>query len=138
MRARSTWIAFAVAFAVVLGVMGWVTRELLALERARTEDERRAVLEEQVRLALWRMDTTMTPIVAQELAETGPLATTDEPPPVGVVMRFSVAPDGRVSTRTRDAAARSSELEAVLSVHELGKIAARDGTARYQPPEQTV
>jgi signal transduction histidine kinase len=136
MRARSTWIAFAVAFAVVLGVMAWVTTKLLELEGARADDERRAVLEEQVRLSLWRMDTAMTPIVAQELAETGPLAAaSDEPPPPGVVMRFTVAPDGRLSPRTPDTGAQSVELEAALRGVDLAAIDARDGMrAGYEPP----
>jgi signal transduction histidine kinase len=53
---------------VVLAALGWVT--LLAIERDRAEAHarRQAALEENVRLALWRMDSAMAPLVAAENA----------------------------------------------------------------------
>ncbi len=61
-------ILFAAALAVVLAALGWIT--LLAIERDRAEAQarRQAALEENVRLALWRMDSAIAPLVAAENA----------------------------------------------------------------------
>ena len=55
------WLAFAAATAIVLAAMGWTTAAVLRLDR-------RAQLEENVRLALWRMDSALGPLVAAEQA----------------------------------------------------------------------
>jgi signal transduction histidine kinase len=60
-RTRPIWIAFAAAVAVVLASMGWVTAAVLRLDR-------RAQLEENARLALWRMDSAIAPLIAEEQA----------------------------------------------------------------------
>jgi signal transduction histidine kinase len=56
-----TWLAFGVALAVALSAMGWMTATALRLRR-------QATLEERVRLALWRMDSKVAPLVARENA----------------------------------------------------------------------
>jgi nitrogen-specific signal transduction histidine kinase len=48
--------------------MAWVSLEALRLDRAQTEARHQAALEENVRLALWRMDSALAPIVAEESA----------------------------------------------------------------------
>ncbi len=107
MRRRAPWVAFALALAVVLGVMGWVTSKLLELERERVEGEQRAALEEQVRLALWRLDSAVPPRLFREMAEVA--AAADAPPsvvptsPSGVHARLVARKDGEVVWLTRPA-----------------------------------
>lgn len=67
-RMRFTWPAFAAAAVVVLASMGWVTAAVLRLDAAEAESRRRAQLEENVRLALWRMDSALAPLIAAEHA----------------------------------------------------------------------
>ena len=71
MRPTSTrlmWPAFAAAVIVVMAAMGWTTSAVLRLDRAEAESRRRAQLEENVRLALWRMDSALAPLIAAEHA----------------------------------------------------------------------
>ena len=67
-RPRSIWLAFALCLAVVLSAMGWVSRAVLRLERERSFSQQSAALEENVRLALWRMDSAVAPLLAEESA----------------------------------------------------------------------
>jgi signal transduction histidine kinase len=60
------WLAFALALAVALGGMAWVSVAALRLDRGEAEARRQAALEENIRLALWRMDSALTPIIARE------------------------------------------------------------------------
>jgi signal transduction histidine kinase len=114
MRHRAPWIAFGLALAVVLGVMGWVTAKLLEMERERVEGEQRAAVEEQVRLALWRLDSAVPPRLFREMAEVA--AAADAPPanapasPPGVHARLLATPDGKVTCLTEPA---TDELEAL-------------------------
>ena len=62
------WIAFAFCLAVVLAAMGWISLAALRLDRAEVQARRQAAVEENVRLALWRMDSALAPLVAQESA----------------------------------------------------------------------
>ena len=61
-----TWLAAAACVAGVTLAMLWLTREALDLERAQRDAKRQAELEETVRLALWRMDSAMGTILAEE------------------------------------------------------------------------
>ena len=67
-RTSHIWIAFGTCLAVVLFAMGWISRTAVRLEREQQLAEQRAALEENVRLALWRMDSTLLPIIGQESA----------------------------------------------------------------------
>jgi signal transduction histidine kinase len=60
------WIAFAVALSLALAAMGWVSLELLRMERLDIESTRQAALEESARLALWRMDSALMTLLAEE------------------------------------------------------------------------
>lgn len=62
------WLPYLACLAVLLGAMSWISVAVLRLDRAEVEARRRAVLEENVRLALWRMDSLLAPVVAQESA----------------------------------------------------------------------
>lgn len=68
MKPSLYWSAFAVAVALGFGAMLWLSRTVLELDSAQAEARQQAVHEESVRLALWRMETAMAPIVARESA----------------------------------------------------------------------
>jgi len=82
MKHPYTWTGFALCLAVVLAAMGWISLTALQLDRAEAEARRQesealrkeaearrqAALEENVRLALWRIDTTLAPLISQESA----------------------------------------------------------------------
>jgi signal transduction histidine kinase len=61
-------IAFAACMAIVLAVLLWISATVLRLDAAEASARRQAELEENVRLALWRMDTAVAPLLAQESA----------------------------------------------------------------------
>ncbi|HZN56891.1 MAG TPA: HAMP domain-containing sensor histidine kinase [Planctomycetota bacterium] len=60
------WIAFALSLLVGLGAMGWITWTAMQLDEAQERAHGEADLEENVRLSLWRMDSSLTPLIAQE------------------------------------------------------------------------
>lgn len=59
-------VAFGLCLAVVLAAMGWVSLQVVRLDRAQAEAQREAQRQENVRLALWRMESALAPLVAQE------------------------------------------------------------------------
>ena len=67
-RPWQIWLAFALCLTVVLAATGWVSLTALRLDRAQADARRRAKLEENVRLALWRMDSAVSPLIARESA----------------------------------------------------------------------
>lgn len=69
-RPLHIWLGFAICLGVVLAAMGWISNSVLRLDAAESENHRHAILEENVRLALWRMDSALAPLIAQESART--------------------------------------------------------------------
>jgi signal transduction histidine kinase len=67
-RTALLWLAFTLCLAVVLSAMAWVSWIALGLDDAEARARRQAALEENVRLALWRMDSSLAPLLAQESA----------------------------------------------------------------------
>ncbi len=67
-RTRILWLIFLLCLAVVLSAMAWVSLMAMRLDEAETEARNQAGLEESIRLALWRMDSAVAPILAQESA----------------------------------------------------------------------
>lgn len=65
---RRSALVFAMAVLGVLGALAWITLHALRLERGELEARRNAKYQESVRLALWRMDAAVTPIIAREAA----------------------------------------------------------------------
>ncbi len=57
---------FVICFAGVVAAMAWVTTAALRLDRAEAETRRLAELEDRVRLALWRMDSSLARLLARE------------------------------------------------------------------------
>jgi signal transduction histidine kinase len=65
MRPAHTWTVFGLCLAIVLAAMGWISLAALKLDR---EARQSATREENVRLALWRMESTLAPLITQENA----------------------------------------------------------------------
>ncbi len=69
MRSRqSWWLVYGVCAAVVLSALAWVTVTVLSLERAEIRARTDAGHQESLRLALWRMDSWLAPLLAREAA----------------------------------------------------------------------
>jgi signal transduction histidine kinase len=67
-RPWKTWLVFATCCAVLLAAMGWISVTALQLDRLQQHAAQRADFEELVRLALWRMDSWLTPTIVEETA----------------------------------------------------------------------
>lgn len=67
-RAWLIWVVFAASAAGVLGAMGWTIATVLRLRDAETRVRSEAALEENVRLALWRMDSSLGAFLVAESA----------------------------------------------------------------------
>lgn len=61
-------LAFILCMSAAFAALVWMTATVLRLDAAEADARRRAELEENVRLALWRIDSAVTPIVTQENA----------------------------------------------------------------------
>jgi signal transduction histidine kinase len=59
-------IAFGLCLTVVLAALGWTSLHLLRFDAAQRQAQSQATLEENVRLALWRMDSALAGLAAQE------------------------------------------------------------------------
>jgi signal transduction histidine kinase len=77
----ATWLAFALCAALGLGVLAWFSRAVLRLEREAEETRRVAAIEENLRLALWRIDSAVAAIHGSESAR-----------PAGDYLAFAPAP----------------------------------------------
>ncbi|MFH1533014.1 MAG: HAMP domain-containing sensor histidine kinase [Pseudomonadota bacterium] len=61
-------ILFFLFLATLFGAMGWLTVRLVDASHEASELRRRAAHEEDVRLALWRMDSLLVPVIGRESA----------------------------------------------------------------------
>jgi signal transduction histidine kinase len=59
---------FGLSAAVVLAALGWASAQVLRLDRLQAEGAQQAEQEGNIRLALWRMESALAPVVAQEAA----------------------------------------------------------------------
>jgi signal transduction histidine kinase len=107
MRRRLYLAAFVLSAAVLLAALGWVAALALRLEARELEARQRAAFEERVRLALWRMDSAISGLLAQENARpvarlaaardsTGTAAAADGLAWPGLAARFEIDAGGRV------------------------------------------
>jgi signal transduction histidine kinase len=62
------WLVLAACGALLAAAMSWLTLHALRADRERTAARAAADLEQQVSLALWRMDTKLAPLIAEESA----------------------------------------------------------------------
>src|SRR5215207_1526730 len=67
-RPALTWLTFLFFLALGFAAMAWMTRTVLRLDAAQARATAAAQLEENVRLALCRMDYAMAPVISQETA----------------------------------------------------------------------
>jgi len=67
-RPLLVWLVFAACTFTGLGVLGWFSAEMLRLERGAAQAREIAVREENVRLALWRMDSALASVHGLEAA----------------------------------------------------------------------
>jgi signal transduction histidine kinase len=67
-RPWQVWLLFSLCLAVVLPAMVWLTLKALELDRAEAIARSQAEMEEEISLALWRMDSALAPLLAQESA----------------------------------------------------------------------
>jgi len=65
-RPWQIWLVFVLSLGVVLAALGWVSLIACRLDRTRAEADRQAAIEENVRLALWRMESALGPLIARE------------------------------------------------------------------------
>ncbi len=153
-RPWQIWFAFAAALAVVAAGVGWLSFRALESDRAEAVARRQAAIEEDVRLALWRMDSQMAAFVAQESARSAdawqpyilqrlpdpppgdgkkPAATTCSVPSPLLVrpsplvsLYFQRAADGTISSpQVPTGALRKSAVPAVISSQQIAVIEQR-------------
>ena len=65
-RPWHVWLAFALCGMILAAAMGWLTVHALRVDRDRSLAQAKATLEQNVSLALWRMDTKLAPLIAEE------------------------------------------------------------------------
>jgi len=92
-RTNFTIAAFVLSLIILLAAMGWLTFTVRRLNRAEEEARHMVAIEESVRLALWRMDSTIAPLIAQE--SDYPFFKSAFP---WSIIHFQVAPDGNVTS----------------------------------------
>jgi signal transduction histidine kinase len=96
-RPWQVWVVFLVCVVGAAGAMVWLTRQALRADELRREAEAETELEQEVSLALWRMDTALAPIIAEEVIRP-PSAYqsngTRVEPPEYVLLQFEARPDG--------------------------------------------
>lgn len=66
MRRTQVLPLFGLCAAALVGVMAWLTATVRRLDEAERRGREQAALEESVRLSLWRMESLLAPLIAQE------------------------------------------------------------------------
>src|SRR5436190_18600600 len=110
-RPWEIWLLYAIGLFGVMGAFAWLTVRAVELDRAEMIARRQAELEEDVTAALWRMDSILTPLLAEEAVrpvnvyepayriasgserEISPLL---ETPPEFVLLHFQVHSSGQI------------------------------------------
>jgi signal transduction histidine kinase len=67
-RPWQVWLTLAACTALVTAAMAWLTVHALRADRERSAARADADLEQRISLALWRMDTKLAPLIAEESA----------------------------------------------------------------------
>lgn len=63
---RRAWLGFGAVAMALLAVVSWLTIVLVRLDRDEVDARRQAFVHERLRLALWRMDSWLAPVLARE------------------------------------------------------------------------
>jgi len=96
-RGKGIWLAhglIALCALLILGAMAALTRGVIHTERERARMETKADEQEQIRLALWRMDAAAAAFIADEAQRPLPDPGTKEPAKPEVKLRFDAREDG--------------------------------------------
>jgi signal transduction histidine kinase len=96
-RGRTVWLVHGlIAFCalLILGAMAALTRGVVKSEHHRAGMEAKADEQEQLRLALWRMDAAAAAWIAEEAQRPVPDGTNREPAGAEVKLRFDAREDG--------------------------------------------
>src|SRR6185503_7646729 len=67
-RPGQIWLVYFLGLAGIAAAFTWLTAKALELDRAQSLAQRQAELEEDITAALWRMDSVLTPLLAEEAA----------------------------------------------------------------------
>jgi len=120
-RPWQIWLLYAIGLSGVAAALVWLTAQALKLDGAQLLAQRQAELEEDITAALWRMDSMLSPLLAEEAArpdyvyqavlpvqrlpgkkaepatdrELSPLLTD---PPEHVLLHFQIDASGRLSS----------------------------------------
>jgi signal transduction histidine kinase len=124
MRPWHVWTAYALCLAVAAAAIVTLTNRALESDQAEARARREAALEENCRLALWRMDSAAATLVARESAA----GSAEEPQPPAAA-RFRCATGASVTIR-----AVAGREAAVLAALETGQ---RTGFAAFETPPRT-
>ncbi|MHC4839574.1 MAG: hypothetical protein ACYTDT_01255, partial [Planctomycetota bacterium] len=68
MKTWLTWVFFTLGVLAVAGVMAWSSDRMLVLEAEQQSNVRQKLKDENVRLALWKMDAEISPSIADEIS----------------------------------------------------------------------
>ncbi len=66
---RNTWVIFVLCVVLVLDGLGWVSWQMVRLEKRERQARAKAAMQEKVQLALWRMDGFLGPFIAAQAAQ---------------------------------------------------------------------
>src|SRR3954462_15642009 len=126
-RPWQVWLVFAVCVLGAAGAMAWLTRQAMDADLARRAAQADAELEQRVSLAVWRMDTELAPIIAEEVirppAAFRPTDVVAELPQY-VLLQFETRPGGewlspQVPIASKGSSARLQELQKATSYGHL-------------------
>lgn len=120
MKHRSPWLVLTGALVLLAAVMTGITIRVLSLEHERVAAEQREAHEGQVRLALWRIDTEVAPLLSQEIVAVAALAEAPDsaarvPAPPEVRARFVVPSHGPLRVLPTDDGSHDETHEAALA-----------------------
>ncbi|MEE9312918.1 MAG: hypothetical protein V3V10_10975, partial [Planctomycetota bacterium] len=68
MKSWLTWILFALGVVALTGVMAWSSNQMLDMETAQQASINQKMRDENIRLALWKMDSEISPTIADEIS----------------------------------------------------------------------
>ena len=142
MKPARVWLVFAACAAALLGAMVWISLTVLRLERAEQQARAQAALEENTRLALWRLDSALMPLLAQEAArpsapyeaDPGAVSAPTRETPSEVLLHFQIAPGGEITSPQK----RAGRLEALRTALHGADVAARLPRQPPAPPANVV
>lgn len=138
------WAGFTLCAALLAGALAWLSGRALELDRAEAAARAQALLEENARLALWRMDSALAALVARE--NVYPFAGENTPsaaPGPDVRLHFDFAPGGRLTspemTRVHGGPKSHQTGDVPATLHRLREILDPAAFASLLPaPEQVL